>query len=243
MGWPDQGLVLDVAVHIGTLFAVIIYFLKDVTGVFHSLFNSIPNILKMQNQEPEFWLFVKLLIATIPILIAGYFFNIHFSHTFRSLEVVGWTTLIFAILLLIADRTSMTFRTIDHMTFLGALIIGASQILALIPGTSRAGITITTARFQGLQRRDAARFSMLLSIPVIFSAGLLKGFELYNSNDTVLIKEAATVAVISFFLALTTIALLMLWLKRSNFTPFVIYRIFLGMVLLYISYWIPEFRL
>ena len=134
----------------------------------------------------------------------------------------------------------MTIRSIEHITFVGAFIIGLFQILALIPGTSRAGITITAARFQGVERQDAARFSLLLSIPVIAAAGTLKGLELYQSGNEILLKEALTAAAMSFAFALIAIALLMVWLKHASFTPFVIYRMLLGAVLLSVAYKLPD---
>ena len=134
----------------------------------------------------------------------------------------------------------MTIRSVDHITFLGAFVIGLSQILALIPGTSRAGITMTAARFQGVERQDAARFSLLLSIPVIAAAGVLKGLELYKSGNDVLLRDALTAGAMSFGFALVAIAFLMVWLKRASFTPFVIYRVILGAFLLSIAYKFPE---
>lgn len=242
-GWPDQGLLIDVAAHIGTFLAVVLYLLKDIIAMLIAVsqsFQRIPNKLPLNK---EYWLFVNLVIATIPILIAGYFVNKYFENYFRSLEVIGWATIFFAILLFLADKTNMTIRKIDHITFKGALLIGMFQILALIPGTSRAGITMTAARFQGVQRQDAARFSLLLSIPVIFAAGFLKGFELYLNRNEVLFEAALTVIAISFCFSMGAISLMMFWLKRANFTPFVIYRIFLGIALLLFAYDVPHYFL
>jgi len=242
-GWTDQGLLMDVAVHVGTLFAVLLYFWKDIfsmTGALFRIFSQLPNRRPFNS---EFWLFLKLVVATIPVIVVGYGMNRYLGETFRSLEVIGWTTLGFGILLFLADKSNMTIRRIDHITLGGALIIGLFQILALIPGTSRAGITMTAARFQGVERQDAARFSLLLSIPVIIAAGTLKGFDLYSSGDTVLLQEAMTIAAISFGFAVISISLLMVWLKRASFTPFVFYRFVLGIGLLFIAYWMPNFSL
>ena len=242
-GWPDQGLLIDVAVHVGTLSAVVLYFWKDIFSITAAIFRSFSQLSARRPFNPEFWLFWKLVTATIPVIIAGYGMNQYLGDTFRSLEVIGWTTFGFAILLFIADKSNMTIRRIDHITMGGALTIGLFQILALIPGTSRAGITMTAARFQGVERQDAARFSLLLSIPVIISAGALKGLDLYSSGDAVLFQEAMTIAAISFGFALMSISVLMVWLKRASFTPFVIYRIVLGIGLLCIAYWMPNFQL
>lgn len=242
-GWTDQGLLMDVAVHVGTLFAVLLYFWKDIFSMTGALFRIFSQLSNRRPFNSEFWLFLKLVVATIPVIVVGYGMNRYLGETFRSLEVIGWTTLGFGILLFLADKSNMTIRRIDHITLGGALIIGLFQILALIPGTSRAGITMTAARFQGVERQDAARFSLLLSIPVIIAAGTLKGFDLYSSGDTVLLQEAMTIAAISFGFAVISISLLMVWLKRASFTPFVFYRFVLGIGLLFIAYWMPNFSL
>ena len=239
-GWADQGLVMDVAVHVGTLFAVLLYFWQDLAAMIGAFFRSFKQMSNRRPLEREFWLIWKLVLATIPVVIAGYLMNKYMDDIFRSLEVIGWTTLGFGLLLFGADKISMTIRSMEHITFVGAFIIGLFQILALIPGTSRAGITITAARFQGVERQDAARFSLLLSIPVIAAAGTLKGLELYQSGNEILLKEAFTAAVMSFAFALIAIALLMVWLKRASFTPFVIYRMLLGTVLLSVAYKFPD---
>jgi undecaprenyl-diphosphatase len=127
----------------------------------------------------------------------------------------------------------------EHITYGGALVIGLFQILALLPGTSRAGITMTAARFLGVECQDAARFSLLLSIPVIIAAGSLKGWELFRSGNQVLIDDALTVGGLAFLFALVAIAFLMFWLKRASFTPFVVYRVILGAALLYYAYGAP----
>ena len=241
-GWPDQGLLIDVAVHVGTLLAVILYFWKDNLAMISAIFQSFRQLSNRNPLNPEFWLMIKLVLATIPVLIAGYIINRYLGNAFRSLEVIGWTTLCFALLLLIADKLSMTIRKINHITFKGAIVIGLFQILALIPGTSRAGITMTAARFQGIERRDAARFSLLLSIPVIFAAGCLKSFDLYILGNQAYFKEALVIAALSFGFAMTAISLMMFWLRNFSYTPFVVYRIALGATLLFITYKIPHFQ-
>ena len=241
-GWPDQGLLIDVAVHVGTLLAVILYFWKDNLAMNRAIFQSFRQLSNRRPLNPEFWLMIKLVLATIPVLIVGYIINRYLGNAFRSLEVIGWTTLCFALLLLIADKLSMTIREIHHITFKGAIVIGLFQIFALIPGTSRAGITMTAARFQGIERRDAARFSLLLSIPVIFAAGCLKSFDLYILGNQAYFKEALIIAGLSFGFAMTAISLMMFWLRNFSYTPFVVYRIALGATLLFIAYKFPNFQ-
>ena len=238
-GWTDQGLLIDVAVHTGTLLAVILYFSRDLAAMTGAMFRSLKQISSRRSLDKEFWLVWKLVIATLPVVFAGYLMNTYLENAFRSLEVIGWTTLGFGVLLFFADKLNMTIRSIEHITFQGALVIGLFQILALIPGTSRAGITMTAARFQGIERQDAARFSLILSIPVIVAAGTLKGIELYQSGNEILFRDALTAAAMAFGFALIAITFLMVWLKRASFTPFVIYRIILGAVLLSIAYKFP----
>lgn len=243
-GWPDQGLAIDVAVHVGTLLAVMLYFWRDIGGMAGAIFRAAGQATNRRPLDQEFWLVVKLMVATLPVVVAGYWVNEYLdAELLRQVEIIGWATLGFGLLLLFADKTNMTIRQLDHITHGSALVIGCFQILALIPGTSRAGITMTAARFFGVERQDAARFSLLLSIPVIIAAGALKGWELYRSGNQVLIDEALTVGGLAFLFALLAIALLMVWLRRASFTPFVVYRVLLGAVLLYIAYGAPGFNI
>ena len=230
-GLNDQGLILDVAVHVGTLLAVMLYFWRDMFNIMRSIIRVPRQVINKSNFDPEFWIFCKLLLATIPVIVVGYIINTYLVSNLLTIEIVGWTTLTFGLLLYIADKINMTVRKIQHISFKGAIFIGLFQVLALIPGTSRAGITMTAARFIGVERQDAARFSMLLSIPVIIGAAGLKGYELIASGDKPLLNDALIVIGFAFFFALLAISFLMIWLKRANFTPFVIYRVFLGIAL------------
>ena len=180
-GWADQGLIIDVAVHVGTLFAVMLYFWRDLWFMMRSCVTTI--FSRDRVMDDNIRLALKLILATIPVVIAGFALNEFLKDGIRAVQVVGWATLIFGILLYVADRANMTVRKIEHISWRGAVFIGAMQILALIPGTSRSGITMTAARFLGIDRADASRFSMLLSIPVILGAGTLKGKELIESGD------------------------------------------------------------
>ena len=155
----------------------------------------------------------------------------------QSVEVIAWATLGFGIVLYAADRLCLTVRKIEHMTFGGALIIGIAQALALIPGTSRSGITMTAARAMGYERIEAARFSMMLSIPVIVAAGAYEGLKLYRAGDAELTTSAIIAALMAFVAALAAIGALMRWLRRASFTPFVVYRVALGAGLLAWIYW------
>lgn len=231
LGWPDQGLIIDVAVHVGTLFAVLAYLYRDVGA----MLSGIGRFLRGRS-DPGARLFFMLVLGTIPVVIAGLAMHHYLPGMIRSMAVIAWATLGFGILLWIADRVGMTVRRIEHLGILDVLMIGLSQCLALIPGTSRSGITMTAARFIGMERQDAARFSMLLSIPTIIAAGTLSGLDLYKSGDAQLAADAFVAAGLAFITALIAIALMMAWLKRASFTPFVLYRIVLGFFLLAVSY-------
>lgn len=236
--WQDQGLTLDVAVHVGTLGAVLIYFWRDIANMLSGLYQIIKG--RQSKGARLVWL---LIIATVPVVAAGYFVNQYLAFELRGLKVIGWATLGFGLVLYITDKTGMTMRRIEHLSWFDALLIGLAQCLALIPGTSRSGITMSASRLLGMERSDGARFSMLMSIPAILGAGTLKGYELYKSDNSALTSEVFVAAGLSFIAALVTIALLMAWLKRASYTPFVIYRILLGVLLLAIGYGFIDFTI
>ncbi len=233
--FEDQGIALDVAVHLGSIFAVIIYFWKTIWEVVKGTLKTffIPNFKNSGNKL--FWLMV---IGTVPVVITGLLFR-KYGIEFRDDEgskIIGWTILGFGILLFVADRVGMTIRKVDHLSILDALLIGLAQCLALVPGTSRSGITITMARFLGMERSEAAKFSMLLSIPAILGAAALVGYELYSTNQIQELFLALDGVIYSFVASILAIYIMMWWLQKSTFLPFVIYRIILGTILLLNSY-------
>ncbi len=231
--FPDQGLAFDVAVHVGSIIAVMIYFSETIwemlKGVAKTYF--IPNF-----KNPGSKLAWLIVIGTIPAVIAGLFLVENGTDELRSARLIGWTMLSFGIVLFIADKIGMTIRKIEHLTALDAVLIGLAQCLALIPGTSRSGITITMGRFLGLERREAAKFAMLLSIPTIAGAGALVGWELYQQGNMAEIIYAMDGITYSFIASVLAIYIIMWWLKKSTFLPFVIYRLCLGSYLLLDSY-------
>ena len=231
--FPDQGLTLDVAVHVGSILAVMIYFVSTIYKIIIALFKThfIPT-LKEENAK-TFWL---LVIGTIPVVIAGLILHNLGTEELRSPRLIGWTILGYGILLYIADKFSLTIRSIKHLNILDAFLIGCAQCLSLIPGTSRSGITITMGRFLGMERREAAKFSMLLSIPAILGAGSLVAYELYQSQNLQALLYSLDAVVYSFVASIIAIYIVMWWLKKSTFLPFVVYRIFLGTFLLLNSY-------
>ena len=235
VGWDDQGLAFDVAVHLGTLAAVVWYFRQEVFGMTRDWFTS----LGRRERVGDSRLAWAVILGTIPVGIAGLLFKGFIEVHMRSPLVIAWATIGFGVVLFIADRSTLTFRRIDHMTFAAGFFIGLSQVLALIPGTSRSGITMTAARALGFERVEAARFSLLLAIPAILGAGSLAGYDLYESGNMQLGLEALVGAALSFGVALLAIVLMIGWLRRASFTPFVIYRIVLGSVLLWWVYGTP----
>jgi undecaprenyl-diphosphatase len=226
-GWPDQGLAMDVSVHVGTLAAVLIYFWRDTIALTLGFFR-----LFAGRVTPDGRLAVYLLLATIPAVVAGYALEKFAGGPSRRIEVVAWAMVIFGIVLWVVDRISMRVKRLDHMTLGQALAIGIAQPMAFIPGTSRSGITMVAARMMGYERAEAARFSFLLSIPAIVGAGLFEGLKLIGAGSSQSESGAGLAALLSAITGLLAIWFLMRWLKRSSFTPFVIYRLILGVGLL-----------
>ncbi len=226
-GWPDQGLVIDVAVHVGTLAAVLIYFWRDVLELLRGFFRLFVGQVTREGR-----LALYLLAATLPALAIGYALEKLASGTPRRIEVVAWAMIGFALVLWIADRIGLRVRRLEHMSLGQALVIGIAQPIAFIPGTSRSGITMVAARLMGYERKEAARFSFLLSIPAILAAGLYEGLKLVETGNGAALGGAGMAMLFSAITGLAAIAFLMRWLKRSSFTPFVIYRLLLGVALL-----------
>jgi undecaprenyl-diphosphatase len=231
LGWQDQGIIIDIAVHVGTLLAVMIYFWRDVGRVMAGSLR-----LVTFRGGPDARLAILLLIATLPIVLAGFLARDIVSTVFRNVEIIAWATIGFGLLLWLADRIGMTVQRVEHLGAFSAFAIGLAQVLALIPGTSRSGITMTTARFLGMERPEAARFSLLLSIPTIIGAGTLAGMEVWESGNVQLGYDALVAVALSFVAGFLSIWAMMRWLQTSGFGPFVIYRIALGILLLWWIY-------
>ncbi|MGO1119140.1 undecaprenyl-diphosphate phosphatase [Rhodovibrionaceae bacterium A322] len=227
----DERLDLDIAVHLGTLLAVCLYFHKDLLAMLGGTLKIFTGKI-----TPGLQLVLLLFIATVPVLIAGFLLKQYGQGFLRSLTIVAWANIFFALLLWGADRFGLMIRRIEHMRWSEALLIGLMQVLALIPGTSRSGVTMTAARIFGYERQEAARFSMLMSIPTILGASLLTILDLRDSGNMALGQDMLLAAAFAFATALVAIALLMRWLKEASFTPFVYYRLALGALLLWMIY-------
>lgn len=232
-GLDDQGQAIDVAVHVGTLLAVVMYFWSDVrVGL-----SGIPRMLTGRTDTYGARLAFLLAIATVPAIVFGAILKFTgLSDAMRSVAVIGWTMLLFGLLLWWSDRKgAMTKRDTDW-TLADAIRMGLWQALALIPGTSRSGICITGARFLGYTRHDAAKLSMLMSIPTIFASGALLGGEVAASANAAAARDGAIAAGFSFVAALAALTLMMRLLRSTSFTPYVVYRVILGVILLAIAY-------
>ncbi len=233
LGTEDQGQAIDVAVHVGTLGAVILYFWRDVK----TALLGTPRMLTGHIDTPGAKLAFLLVIATIPVILFGLFLEITGIYdSLRSIAVIGWTMLIFGLVLYWADQNGSREKTTTNWSLRDAVIMGLWQAIALIPGTSRSGITITAARYLGYDRESAARVAMLMSIPTIIASGVFAGAEVIATADAQTAKDGAIAAALSFIAALGALSLMFKLLKSVSFTPYVIYRILLGIALLVIAY-------
>ena len=213
-------LAINVSAHFGSLVAVLFYFNKEIY-----------NFSKNKN------LFYKVIIASIPIFIIGYILiELKIISNLRTIEIMGWTTIIFGILLYFSDKFKIKLKMKNNFTFKNAIIIGFYQTLALIPGVSRSGIIITGARFLKFNRIDAAKISFLLSIPALGAWSLYGCFDLIKQNDQILTVSSILTAFLSFIFSYITIKYFLIYLKKFNLNLFVIYRLILGIILLSIVY-------
>lgn len=233
---------MDIAVHIGTLFAVLVYFRQDVWMMLRGGID----ILKTRRllPTPEARMALLVTAGSIPMIVVGGLVYVMVDEKiFYNPHIIIFTTIIFGILLGVADRIGPKEKTVADLTFKDALIIGCLQCLSIIPGTSRSGITMTGARLLGFTRQEAARFSFLLAIIATSAVGAAGIFDISAIGDKQLIHNAAIAALITFFAALAVIAFLMKWLAKFSFMTFVIYRLLLGGVLIFILYVRPHLNL
>ncbi len=224
---PSDRQIMNIAVHVGTLVAVCLYFWRDLAQIAIGLAR-----LFVGQTTSGARLAFYIALASLPLFLVGYVFRGPITGLQDNIRIIAWATIGFGVLLLMADRMGLTVRRVEHMTIGGALIIGLAQVLSFVPGTSRSGITMTAARFLGFERAEAARFSLLLAIPAILGAGTLAGIDLYRGADAQLGFDALVAALASFVIALPAIALMIRWLRRASFMPFVLYRLILGGALL-----------
>ncbi len=225
LGWRDQGLAFDVAVHIGSLVAVLVYFRKDISLLFVAWFRS----FRPETRDGHSKLAWAIIVATIPAGIAGLLLGDFIEQYLRSIHVIAATTILFGLLLWWSDASGERKKNLTDMSIKFALIIGLAQALALIPGTSRSGVTITAALILGFNRADSARFSFLLAVPVILLSGAYMSTKLVGHEIDWLFM--ATGIVVSGVSAWLCIHYFLGFINRIGMLPFVIYRLILGAVL------------
>lgn len=230
LGWPDQGLAFDVAVHLGTLIAVVSFFRKDILTLFLAWIGSISG----KGMSPEARLAWGVIVGTIPAGLVGLLFKDHIETYLRSPLVIAATTIIFGLLLWFADRRAKLKRDELTLGWQDFIVIGGAQAMALIPGTSRSGITITAGLLLGLTREAAARYSFLLSIPIIVLSGLGVTSDLVSSTEPVDWMALLLGTVIAAISAFACIHFFLAWINKMGMLPFVIYRLLLGAFLLYV---------
>lgn len=227
LGWPDQGLAFDVAVHVGTLTAVLLYYRQDLTLMAGNWLRSVSGGPASEESRLVWY----LALATVPAGLVGLAGGDFIESNLRNLPVIATTTLVFGILLGVADKCAPREGQGKAVNLAVAMMIGLAQGLAPVPGVSRSGVTITAALLLGMDRQSAARFSFLLSIPIIASAGALKAWELTSSAPAVDWWTLGLGALLSGITAYLCIALFLRLLDRVGLMPFVYYRIVLAAVL------------
>ena len=227
LGWEDQGLSFDVAVNTGSLFAVVIYFRHELWTMFNAWVASIFKGQQSEDSKLAWW----IILATLPAVFFGFMAKDFIATHLRNTEVIAVTTVVFGLLLWWADKMSRRDLTIYQTGWRKALLIGFAQALALIPGTSRSGATMTAALMLGLSRDAAARFSFLMSVPVSLGAAILVGKDLAESELPIDYQALILGTLISFVAAYACIHYFLKIISRMGMTPFVIYRLALGAVL------------
>jgi undecaprenyl-diphosphatase len=228
--WPDQGLVFDVATHLGTLLAVLVYFRKDLWGMLT------PWFVANRKNEPSRKLGLILVVASIPAIVAGGLLHGWVESVLRDVRVIAFSTIGFGLLLWWADARFAHNRQLADMSMKSGLLIGFAQMLALVPGTSRSGITMTMGRMLGFDADTAARFSFLLSIPVIAAAGGYGLLRMFMHDAAINWLQFSLAVLLSALAGWLCIAAFLALLQRVGLLPFVIYRLALGVALLWITF-------
>lgn len=234
MGWPDQGPMIDLMAHLGSLGAVLIYYRRDVGQMIGGGFDIL-SFDKTRLEKPRAKLAFHILIATPPALMAGLMMSMFgWDELIRSPLVIAWAMIVFGVVLWVSDVMGKKLKTIDTMNAKAALLIGLAQMIAFIPGTSRSGITMTAARALGYTRSESARFSMLLAIPTILAGGGYAFLKLFKDGDAnASLQDGLVVAGLSLVAAYFAIYVFMKLIEKVSFFPFMLYRLALGGALLW----------
>jgi undecaprenyl-diphosphatase len=226
-GWKDQGLVTDVMVHMGSFIAVIVYFWRDVLKLLGGAYDLLRGRI-----TPYGRLSLIIVAATIPAVVFGLFLEkMGYMDHFRSAQLVAWNAIIFGILLYAADAFGTTRKTMEDMRLGPAVLVGIAQAMAIVPGTSRSGITMTVQRFMGFSRPESARFSFLLGLPAIAGSGVLVLGDAIEEGSAIGF-DAILTGLLTILTAFLAIAFLMAVLRRFSMLWFAVYRVILGIVLL-----------
>lgn len=229
-GWHDQGLAFDIAVHVGTLFASLVYFRVQISEIAGAWFKS----LLGSGTTAESKLGWFIIVASVPVAVSGALAYDLVENELRSVTVIGLATLLFALLLWYADHFRRGQRTLRELRLTDALLIGLGQALAIIPGTSRSGITMTVALMVGLNRKEAARIAFLLAIPVIAMAGGWQVLQLIVSEIEINWLQFTIATAISAVVAYLCIHYFLVFIEKIGMLPFVIYRVLLAAFILII---------
>jgi len=229
-GWSDQGLAFDVAVHFGSLIAVCAFFFDDIIAMIRGGLT----LLRLRADSPESRIALAIGIGTVPAAAAGLLFAGWIEANLRDPKVIVFTLSGYAVLMLLADRYGRRERNVADVGLRDAVVIGCAQALALVPGTSRSGVTITAGRILGFDRRDAARFSFLLSVPVILLATIYEGIQLVTGHAAVPWTQLGVAIVVSAIVAYASIDFFMRFVSRIGLLPFAVYRLILAAVILYV---------
>ena len=228
--WQDQGLAFDVAVHFGSLLAVVVFFRDDIAG----LLRGGLQLLGGNANSPQAYMALAIALGTIPAAAAGLLFASWIEENLRDPSIIVYTLAGYGILMAAADRYAKREKSITDVRIRDAIVIGVAQALALIPGTSRSGVTITAGRLLGFERQDAARFSFLLSSPAILLATAYAMLRLLRSGEAVAWLELGAGALVSLIVAYLSIEFFMRFVNRIGLLPFAVYRLVLAGVILYV---------
>jgi undecaprenyl-diphosphatase len=231
-GFADQGLAVDVAVHLGSLLAVVLFFRQDIAALWLAWWRSV----RHRQHSGESRLAWSIILATVPVMACGWLLKDWIASDLRAPWIIATTTLVFGLLLAWADYRGTRQRTLHELNLRDAMWIGLAQVLALIPGTSRSGITMTAGLWLGFSRQAAARFSFLLSIPTILAASVLVTADLVQSAEPVAWTELGITLTLSAITAYICIHFFLRCIEQIGMWPFVIYRILLaGLIFVVIS--------
>ncbi len=232
-GLEDQGQAIDIALHLGSLIAVVLYFWKTIKEILLAFWE---NKLKPNFKDSNVRLGYFIIAATIPAIVIGGMLSYFGTSWTRNTKLIGYLLIFYSILLWYADTSFKTTKNLTTMTLKDAILIGFAQTLAFLPGTSRSGVTITMGRFLGYNRSEVAKFSMLLSIPSILAAGIVALISVLELGQTHQLILGGYAIIWSFAFSFIAILFMMKWLRTKTFFPFVIYRIILGLLLLLDAY-------